>query len=225
MNIGSHSSEGLKKLVIFGAAFFDLIKLIDAINRATPTWQILGFIDDNPELRNKNFLGYKVMGGRELIMELAGDEHTYFFNNVPTFPKCKQIAEILLDNSCRVANLVHPLIDMNYVDLGYGCILPEGCVVGSGAKIGSFVTVRLRSLISHDVEVEDFVFVGPGATIGGHAVLKKGCFIGAAATVMGKTTVGEGSIVGAGAVVTRDVADHVTVAGVPAAVMECHGQE
>ena len=36
----------VKKLVIYGAAFANIIKLIDAINSQKPTWEIVGFIDD-----------------------------------------------------------------------------------------------------------------------------------------------------------------------------------
>jgi sugar O-acyltransferase (sialic acid O-acetyltransferase NeuD family) len=105
---------------------------------------------------------------------------------------------------------------LNYVEIGRGCILPDGCVVGSKTKIGDFVAARLHALISHDVTVEDYVFIGPGAVIGGYVTLRRGCFIGAGATVMTKRTIGAGSMVGAGAVVTKDVLPEKTVAGNPA---------
>lgn len=213
----------MKKLVIFGAAFFDLIKLVDAINRENPTWQILGFLDDTKELQGKAFFNYPVLGGREMIEELV-NEDTYFFNNVSGhWSRSKLVADMLDSYGCQIATLIHPNIDINYVEIERGCILPEGCVVGGNTTLGSFVTVRLRSLLSHDVEVGDHVFIGPGVTIGGKAILKKGCFIGAGATVMLERTIGEGSVVGAGAVVTKDVPDGVTVAGVPAGIMKSKG--
>lgn len=216
-------NEGhFKRLVVFGAKYFDLIKLIDAINRTDPTWLLLGFLDDLKELQDKTFFGFRVLGGREIIGDLLKEGDTSFFNNVSTWPKSERVVDLLSSYGCTFTNLIHPSIDMSYVDIGCGCILPEGCVVGGNVVIGNFVTVRLMSLISHDVEVEDFVFIGPGVTIGGHAKLKKGCFIGAGATVMGEVTVGKGSIIGAGAVVIKDVADGVTAVGVPAKAIERH---
>jgi len=210
----------MKKLVIFGASFFDLIKLIDAINRVKPVWKVAGFLDDTEELQGKFFRGYKVLGGRELLVEFARDEDTYFFNNVcGHWKRAEKIANLLETSGCKTANLIHPSIDMNYVEIGRGCILPEGCVVGGEAKIGNFVTLRLKSLISHNVTVEDFVFIGPGVTIGSGAVIKKGSFIGAGATIMLDTVLGEGCLVGAGSVVTKNIPPGKVVAGVPARII------
>jgi acetyltransferase-like isoleucine patch superfamily enzyme len=47
----------------------------------------------------------------------------------------------------------------------------------------------------------------------------RGASIGSNATVISGVTIGAGAIVGAGAVVTKDVADHAIVAGVPARVI------
>jgi sugar O-acyltransferase (sialic acid O-acetyltransferase NeuD family) len=207
----------MKKLIIYGAAYVDLIKLIDAINRSSPTWELLGFIDDTKDLRGKSFFGFPVLGTRELIPGLAEVDDVYFYNNVHGhWTRTKLVADLLDSHACRIADLIHPSIDMNYVEIGRGCIFPDGCIVGSNAKIGDFIAARLHAVISHDVTIEDYVFIGPGAVIGGHATLKRGCLIGAGATVMKTRTIGAGSVVGAGAVVTRDVLPETTVAGNPA---------
>ena len=49
--------------------------------------------------------------------------------------------------------------------------------------------------------------------------VKAGASIGTNATILAGVTIGEGAMVGAGAVVTKDVAPHTIVAGVPARVM------
>lgn len=207
----------MKKLIIYGAAYFDLLKLIAAINRDTPTWDVLGFLDDTKELQGQSFWDYPVLGGRELIPELTKDDNIYFYNNVHgNWKRNKLIAELLDAYHCKTPNLIHPIIDLNFVEIGRGCLLPDGCVVGGNVKIGNFLTARLGALISHDVIVEDHVFIGPGAVIGSYVTLKRGCYIGAGATVMIKRTIGVGSVVGAGAVVTKDVLTEKTVAGVPA---------
>lgn len=207
----------MKKLIVYGAAYRDLVKLVAAINRTAPTWELIGFIDDTDDLQGKSFFGHPVLGTRELIPGLAKDEDVYFYNNVHGhWTKTRLIADLLDSHGCRIADLIHPSIDMNYVEIGRGCYLPEGCLVGSNTRIGEFLAARIHSVISHDVTVEDYVFIGPGAVIGGHATLERGCLIGAGAIVMKMRTVGAGSVVGAGAVVTKDVPPETTVVGNPA---------
>lgn len=206
----------MKPLIIFGASYFDLVKLVDAVNGQQPTWQLRGFLDDTPEKIGQSHLDIPVLGGRELLPQLV-EEGCWFFNNVcGSWQGNEAIAGLLRQHGCKLASLVHPLIDLNYVELGEGVLLTDGVIVGSQARLGNFLTTRLGALISHDVTIEDNVFIGPGVVIGSGAHIKKGAFIGAGATVMLERTVGAGSLVGAGAVVSKDVADFVSVAGVPA---------
>lgn len=207
----------MNKLVIYGASFLDVIKLVDAINRAKPTWEILGYLDDNRELHGQIIMGYPVLGGRELVRELSGREDVFFFVNISSsWLLVKSVADRLDAFNCRMATLIHPAVDMNYVQVGRGCIIPEGCVIGGNTKIGDFVMVRLRSLISHDVTVGNYVFIGAGVNVSSNVVLEEGCYLGTGATIMRKQTVGRSAVVGAGAVVTKNVPPGITVAGVPA---------
>ena len=210
----------MRKLIIFGASYFDLIKLIDAINHKLPTWELLGFLDDTPEKQSASYFGVPVLGNQSLLPKLI-EEGCYFFNNVcGHWSRSERVANHLKKNNCQFASLIHPDIDLNYVQLGKSIVLPDGCLVGSGTHIGSFVTARLGVIISHDIVIEDHVFMGPGVTIGSEVRLNKGCFIGAGATIMLGRTIGEGALVGAGAVVTKDVPAFSTVAGVPASIIK-----
>jgi sugar O-acyltransferase (sialic acid O-acetyltransferase NeuD family) len=205
-----------RDLVIFGAAHGMVLKLVDAINRQAPAWRLLGFLDDDPGRQGQDLFGHPVLGGRERLPALVADGAWVFNNVVGHWSRCQAVAELLAAHGCQVPSLAHPAIDLEYVRMGRGCLLSEACVVGFGAELGDYVTVRLHSVISHDVRVGDFTQVGPGVTVAGKAALGRASFIGAGATILPEVTVGEGAVVGAGAVVTRDVAPGATVAGVPA---------
>lgn len=210
----------MKKLIIYGASYFDLIKLIDAINRKEPTWKLLGFLDDTLEKQGTSYFGFPVLGGQDILTERIAEGCSVFNNVCGHWTRNEKVAERLKSHQCQLANLIHPDVDLNYVKMGKSIILPHGCLVGSGTIIGNFVSARLGVLISHDVLIEDHVFIGPGVTIGSEAKLRKGSFIGAGATIMLGRKVGEGAVVGAGAVVTKDVPAFSKVAGVPAKIMK-----
>ena len=113
------------------------------------------------------------------------------------------------------------------VSIGFGtCFSKGGAELGDRVYIGRYCSVGWVQIgddahiadgaqllsgshhhASHDTEVEvQRITIGPRAWIGANAVVM--------------ADVGEGAIVGAGAVVTRPVAAHTTVAGVPARPIE-----
>jgi sugar O-acyltransferase (sialic acid O-acetyltransferase NeuD family) len=213
----------MKKLIVLGITNNLVIKLVEAINRQAPQFEWVGFLShDTPD--KDSLLDVPVLGTYDLIPELQkqhGD--LVFFNNVNiSVAAMKEADEAIQKNNGQAVSLIHPEIDLSYVEFGQNCFISEGNVLGSNIKIGRHLTCRLHSTISHDVTIGDYVYISPGVTICGSATLKNGCDLGAGCTILPHRTIGENSIVGAGAVVTKDVPDNVTVAGVPAKIIKQH---
>lgn len=125
------------------------------------------------------------------------------------------------DNSVQLATLIHPSADISKTAaIGRGCIVHSGTVIWSNSVVGECTFVSPGSLISHDARVGSYCHLAMGSRIGSAVTMESDVQVGISATIMtGVRTVGRGCVIGAGAVVIRDVAQHTTVAGVPARVI------
>lgn len=135
----------------------------------------------------------------------------------------------------------------DFVNL-YGCIIGDGTQIGPFVEIqrdvviGKRCKIQSHTFICSGVTIDDEVFVGHGVMFTNDlrpratnpdgslqtasdwkcvpTKICRGVSIGSNVTILPGVTIGEGAIVGAGAVVTKDVAPHTTVAGVPAKPIE-----
>lgn len=102
------------------------------------------------------------------------------------------------------------------VEIGVGCQIMAGAIIGTGSRIGRQCIINTRASVDHEGFLEDGCEVAPGATLCGIVHMKENAWVCAGATVLPRITIGADAIVGAGAVVNRDVPDGAKVVGVPA---------
>ena len=116
--------------------------------------------------------------------------------------------------------------------IGENCSFGQNVNISNNVKIGNGVKVQNNVSIYEGVELEDYVFCGPSMVFTndltprakypkGQAgykktVVKTGTTIGANATIVCGHELGEWCTIAAGAVVTKNVAPHALMAGVPA---------
>ncbi len=206
-------------IIFLGAANPETGRMIAAVRRVTPNFNVLGFLDNDPEKKMTTFLGYPVYGGFEVLDEIAKDD--IFFVNLITGSTLTryETSRYLARKNCRFTNFIHPSVDLTMTRIGIGNYIQEGVMIQAEACIGNNCSVHMGSLVAHEVTIGDSVFVAHGCSISGCVQIGDGVFMGTHATVIPRLRIGKWATIGAGAVVIRDVPDYATVAGNPAKVI------
>lgn len=116
-----------------------------------------------------------------------------------------------------LVTLLHPTATVSrYASIGEGSVVFANVVVNVGAQLGLGTILNTGCSIDHDCVLGASVHVSPGASLAGGVHVGDLSWIGIGASVRQLARIGNGVTVGAGAVVVADVADDLTVAGVPA---------
>ena len=100
--------------------------------------------------------------------------------------------------------------------VGVGVAVFAGAVVNTSAVVGDGVILNTRSSVDHDSQIGAFAHIAVGVSLAGGVAIGERTLIGIGASVAPGRRIGAHAVVGAGAVVVHDVADGVTVVGVPA---------
>lgn len=126
----------------------------------------------------------------------------------------------------RFTTLIHPSVSFGHrqrqaVEECRGVVVCAGVRFSNNIRVGHFNLFNLNSTISHDVIIEDYVTIAPGACITGNVHLGNGCWVGAGAVInqgnnMRKLHVGANTIIGSGSVVVKDCEPDAVYVGIPA---------
>lgn len=208
-NANRRIEDDMKKEIILVGYFCEAIELCEKSG-----YTISGIIDnENPDDKN-----YPYLGDDNYILE-----HSILFKHIPLFmvpdsPKLRQhLYELYHEKGFRFETIISPkaIVSRN-VKIDEGCMVQDGCNISSGVRLGKLVRVNSLANIMHDSIVEDYSTIAPSAVVLGRCNVKSIAYVGANATILPNRIIGIGGVVGAGAVVTKNVVDGVTVAGVPA---------
>jgi len=207
-------------LIGIGANNPETIRMIKMVKLKDPTFEFLGFIDNDEAKKGKNYFGFPVFGGSDTIPQLLGNE--VFFVNLIT-RDCVTRYETSLQASAfgaQFGNFIHPSVNLEMVDLAVGNYIQESVVLQAGVRLGYNSSIHIGTLVGHESIVGNSVFIAHGCNISGLVRVKDGVFIGAGATVLPRITIGEWTVIAPGSVVRKDVPSYSLVAGNPAKVLK-----
>lgn len=213
----------MKKLVIIGAGGHgrEIAQLVKDINKQQKEWDLLGYIDDNEQIKNHYLNGFPVIGPMSLLKNKAYED-VYIvcaIGNSKTREKIMKKVESELN--INYAILIHPTVVIgDETTIGPGSTICANSVVTTNVNIGSHVIVNYGCTIGHDTIIEDYATILPGCHLSGNVTVRNGADIGTGTSIIPGVEIGSYTIVGAGAVLTKSLPKNVTAVGVPAKIIE-----
>jgi sugar O-acyltransferase (sialic acid O-acetyltransferase NeuD family) len=177
-------------------------------------------LDANHSLWGTELLGVPILGGDDLLPQLASQGITHFVvgrGGVGDNRPRQQLFDMAVRHGLIPLSVCHPsAVCSSWAQVGAGSVLFPNAAVNAGAALGVNVIVNTGALVEHDCVVGDHAHIATGAQLASTVQVGALAHIGAGATVRQCLSIGEGAIVGAGAVVVNDVAPGTVVVGVPA---------
>lgn len=215
----------IKKMLILGANNPEVVRLFESFNEVHREWKLIGFLDNDPAKADKDFMGYKVIGGSDKITEEQFKD-CYVINAITRDAITRRTStNQLLNYGAKFTNLIHPDVYLKYVQIGKGLYIQDGVILQSSVVVCDHVSIHMGSLIGHESSIGEFSFIAHGCNISGLVKIEDSVFIGAGSTILPRLRIGNNSIIGAGAVVISDVEPHSVVVGNPAKLLRKIDQE
>lgn len=183
-------------------------------------FEILGFVDQSPDLWGTRILTFPVLGD-ENVFESLNRDGCVAVVAVGDNSLRESIVVRLTASNVRFARVAHPSAVISVsAQLGEGSVVLAGAVVNSMAVVGNHCIVNSMASIDHDCSVADFVHVSPGAHLAGGCNIGRAAHVGIGASIVPDCSIGPRSVIGAGAAVTCDVPAGAVAVGVPAKVVK-----
>lgn len=206
-------------LIIAGAGGCgrEIVNWIDDINNIEQTWNILGFIDDNPEALNGFSCRYRIIGN---IKDHYPDGNAVYAMGIAAPYYKKKVSGIIMGRGGEFVSIIHPATRIySEQEHGIGLITYPNAKIATGCKVGDFVTLQ-STILGHDAEVGDFATISSSCGITGGVKIGEGAFLADHACISVGLEIGHDSYVGLGSVVIRDVEPLTKVFGNPARVYD-----
>lgn len=136
----------------------------------------------------------------------------------------KKLSEIFTDLGGVLCSTISSKADIGSygVKIAAGANILDGVKISNDVIIGSACLIYYNSIITHDVEIGDFVEISPDVKILGRAKIGNFCQLGSGSIIFPDVIIGNNVIIGAGSVVTKSIPDDCTVVGVPGSIIKYH---
>lgn len=210
----------MKDIAIYGAGGFgkEVACLIKRINEKNPTWNLIGFFDDDPRLTGQMISHFgPCLGGIETLNSYPKELAVAMAlgNSIVV----KKIVENIHNDKVTFPNIFDPtfyVVDSKTFSIGSGNIIQGQSCVSCDVTVGDFNVMNGSVVIGHDVVIGSYNTFMPAVRISGEVKIGEGNFFGISSIVLQQLKVGNYVRLGAGSVLMTKPKDATLYLGVPA---------
>jgi sugar O-acyltransferase (sialic acid O-acetyltransferase NeuD family) len=214
----------MKKIYILGTGGFarEVYFLISDINKVNMLYDVSGFIDINPKIKNVT-IGNKQIAvfNEDTFFNTELEENSCFAIGIGNPKVLNSIKEKYLEKF-NFPNLIHPNVIglFETIKIGMGNIITAGCIFTLDIIIGSLNIFNLHTTLGHDAVIENCNVFNPGVNISGGVSIGNNNLIGTNSCILQYVKIGDNNAIGAGAVVNTTIENNKVAVGVPAKVIK-----
>ncbi len=206
----------LEQLIVIGAATPTIIRVVDDLNQAVDRkLGIVGFLDSAAASLGKECFGFPILGDFAAIETFRPDQVVLINTIAGSVANRVKTTEHFLARGYRFINIVHPGVNIKYVQMGIGNLIYENALIQPFVTIGNHCVISSNSGIAHETSIGDYCFIGPASYICGKVEIEERVYIGTGAKVLPRLRIGRGALVGSAALVTKSVEDGQRIIGIP----------
>lgn len=209
------------------------IALLGAGGHAKVVWNTLQLIvpredlvveavlDDDPQLWGRSFMGILIRGPLQAVEQIKVDAVVIAIGS--NLARCRA-SKLIESVGLPLKSVIHPsAVIAREARLGQGVVAFANVVVNSDSEIGANVILNTACTVDHDCSIGAHSHLAPGVHVAGGVSVGEGVLLGIGAIAIPGVAIGPWATIGAGSVVTGDIPEQVTAAGVPARIL--HGKD
>ena len=207
-------------IVIYGAGGFgkEVACLVERINYPSPKWNLIGFLDDNPDLYGKTISHFgSCLGGLEYLNNYKSPLSVAIAigNSIIV----RRIVDSINNPNISYPNLIDVsfyLADKGTFSIGKGNIIQGPGAVSCDVSIGDFNILNGSVVIGHDSMIGSFNSLMPAVRVSGQVSIGNDNFFGVGSIILQRIKVGNHVRLGAGSVLMTKPQDGQLYIGNPA---------
>ena len=167
----------MKNILIYGAGGH-CVSLINLIEQSKK-YKIAGIIGKKNELNDK-ILNYKI-NYTDSNLYLLSKKYKFLAISITYYSDLKKRDQLIkkLSKFFKLPNLISPNVRISkHAKIGIGNQIFDDVIINAGSNIKNNCILNTKSLIEHNVIIENNVHISTGCIINGNCIVKDNSFIG-----------------------------------------------